>query len=174
MTLKNQRRNPEELIGKHLVYTYDNGWQYEIYVKNDHTFSYRIHGGIVAGRWVRDQEANIVQIADRVFKISWDEPTGTVVCVTVNLVRKELHGAIFLPQWIKQNPEKTVCYQNEHLPLMYQYRDRGPTYPKMVICEFATITFVEDCGADRDDIIDCPPDKLPANFPDRTKNSVLV
>lgn len=22
------------LVGKHLVYTYDNGWNYEIYVKN--------------------------------------------------------------------------------------------------------------------------------------------
>ena len=40
------------LIGKHLIYTYDNGWQYEIYVKNATTFSYRIHSGIVGGRWV--------------------------------------------------------------------------------------------------------------------------
>lgn len=22
------------LVGKHLIYTYDNGWNYEIYVKN--------------------------------------------------------------------------------------------------------------------------------------------
>ena len=36
------------LIGKHLIYTYDNGWQYEIYVKNATTFSYRIHSGIVS------------------------------------------------------------------------------------------------------------------------------
>ena len=28
-------------IGKHLVYTYDNGWNYEIYVKNGHTLDYR-------------------------------------------------------------------------------------------------------------------------------------
>ena len=34
-------------VGKHLVYTYDNGWNYEIYVKNDTTLDYRIHSGIV-------------------------------------------------------------------------------------------------------------------------------
>ena len=172
MTLNKQVRTPDEIIGKHLVYTYDNGWQYEIYVKNAHTFSYRIHSGIVAGRWVTDQKADIVKIADRVFKISWDEPTGTVVCVTVNLARKELHGAIFLPQWIEQHPEKTICYQNEHLDLMYKYRNEGPTYPKMIVCEFATITFVEDCGADRDNVINCPPNELPKEFPYQKANGV--
>lgn len=44
-------------IGKHLVYTYDNGWNYEIYVKNGTTLDYRIHSGIVANRWVKDQHA---------------------------------------------------------------------------------------------------------------------
>ena len=46
-------------IGKHLVYTYDNGWNYEIYVKNGRTLDYRIHSGIVGNRWVKDQEAYI-------------------------------------------------------------------------------------------------------------------
>jgi phenolic acid decarboxylase len=36
-------------IGKHLVYTYDNGWNYEIYVKTA-TPWIRIHSGIVANR----------------------------------------------------------------------------------------------------------------------------
>jgi phenolic acid decarboxylase len=27
-------------VGKHLVYTYDNGWNYEIYVKNETTLDY--------------------------------------------------------------------------------------------------------------------------------------
>ena len=42
-------------VGKHLVYTYDNGWNYEIYVKNETTLDYRIHSGLVANRWVKDQ-----------------------------------------------------------------------------------------------------------------------
>ena len=52
-------------IGKHLVYTYDNGWNYEIYVKNGHTLDYRIHSGIVGNRWVKDQEAYIVRVGEK-------------------------------------------------------------------------------------------------------------
>ena len=34
---------------------------------------------------------------------------------------------------------------------MRKYRDEGPTYPKLVIDESAQITFMEDCGSDRDE-----------------------
>lgn len=57
-------------IGKHLVYTYDNGWNYEIYVKNGRTLDYRIHSGIVGNRWVKDQEAYIVRVGESIYKIS--------------------------------------------------------------------------------------------------------
>ena len=57
-------------IGKHLVYTYDNGWNYEIYVKNGTTLDYRIHSGIVANRWVKDQQAYIVRVGESIYKIS--------------------------------------------------------------------------------------------------------
>ncbi len=152
------------IIGKHLIYTYDNGWQYEIYVKNEATIDYRIHSGIVGGRWVTDQVAQIVEIGDDVYKISWDEPTGTIVSLAINLRRRQLHGAVFFPKWIELNPQKTVCYQNEHLDQMRAYRDAGPTYPKMIVDEFATITFMEDCGPNRDDVINCPPQKLPEGY----------
>jgi phenolic acid decarboxylase len=92
---------PKEIarfIGKHFIYTYENGWQYEIYVKNERTIDYRIHGGLVGGRWVRDQETHIVRLAPNVFKMSWDEPTGTTVSVTINVVERRLHGVIFFPQ----------------------------------------------------------------------------
>lgn len=72
-------------IGKHLVYTYDNGWNYEIYVKNGHTLDYRIHSGIVGNRWVKDQEAYIVRVGESIYKISSTEPTGTDVSLIVNL-----------------------------------------------------------------------------------------
>jgi phenolic acid decarboxylase len=144
----------DELIGKHLIYTYDNGWLYEIYVKNADSFSYRIHSGIVAGRWVTDQPAHIVNVGDHVFKISWDEPTGTTVSLAVNLARRKLYGTIFFPRWIADEPSKTVCYQNQHIDRMLSYRDAGPTYPKLVVDEAAQIMFMEDCGPDRDDIID--------------------
>lgn len=163
MTQETQR-NLNEFVGKHLVYTYENGWQYEIYIKSETVFDYRIHSGIVGGRWVTDQEAHIHAIGDNVYKISWDEPTGTTVSVTVNLARLDLHGVIFFPRWVFNDPSKTVCYQNEHIDLMEQYRDTGPTYPKEVIDEFAAITFIEDCGPGRNDVINCAPAELPKDW----------
>ena len=38
--------------------------EYEWYCKNDHTVDYRIHGGMVKGRWVKDQEAHINLLTD--------------------------------------------------------------------------------------------------------------
>lgn len=167
METDDRDESADGLVGKHLIYTYENGWQYELYVKNAHTLDYRIHAGIVGGRWVNDQAVKIVQLAPEVFKISWDEPTGTVVSLAVNLRRRRLHGAAFFPKWIEDAPDKTICHQNEHLPRMLAFRDAGPTYPKLVIDEFADITFVEDCGADRHDVIACAPSALPAGYTTR-------
>lgn len=64
-------------IGKHLVYTYDNGWKYELYVKNDQILDYRIHSGLVGNRWVKNQQVSVVRVGESVYKISWTEPTGT-------------------------------------------------------------------------------------------------
>ncbi|CAO3413453.1 phenolic acid decarboxylase [Azospirillum endophyticum] len=161
---------PEELtdfIGSHFIYTYDNGWQYEFYVKNDRTVDYRIHSGMVGGRWVRDQIAHIVRLAPQVFKVSWDEPTGTAVSLAFNLEARRVHGVIFFPRWVAEAPEKTVCFQNEHLDEMRALRDAGPTYPRLVIDEFAPITFLENCGPDNQEVIACTPSELPAGYADR-------
>ena len=151
-------------VGKHYIYTYDNGWQYEFYIKNERTVEYRVHGGLVGGRWVKGQEAHIVRLADNVFKVSWVEPTGTCVSVAVNLAERRVHGATFFPQWVEQEPGKIVCYQNEHLDLMRRYRDAGPTYPTVLVDEFADITFIEDSGRDNESVIACAPDALPAGY----------
>ena len=161
---------PEELtafLGKHFIYTYDNGWQYELYIKNDRTIDYRIHSGMVGGRWVRNQQAHIVRLADDIVKISWDEPTGTTVSAAFMLTSRKVHGAIFFPRWIAEEPKKTVCYQNDFLDKMTAYRDAGPTYPKLVIDEFATITFMEDSGLNNEEVISCPPDQLPTGYAER-------
>ncbi|WP_440135230.1 phenolic acid decarboxylase, partial [Chitinophaga sancti] len=57
----------KEFIGSHFIYTYDNGWEYELYVKNENTIDYRIHSGMVGGRWVRNQQVDLVQLADDVY-----------------------------------------------------------------------------------------------------------
>jgi phenolic acid decarboxylase len=165
-----QSTKPAELtafLGKHLIYTYENGWKYELYIKNDRIIDYRIHSGMVGGRWMRDQEAHIVRLADDIVKISWDEPTGTTVSVVFILKTRRIHGVIFFPKWIADDPKKTVCAQNQFLRLMRQYRDADPTYPKLVVDEFADITFVEDCGQNNEEVIACDPDKLPQGYADR-------
>lgn len=156
-------------VGKHIVYTYDNGWNYEIYVKNGATLDYRIHSGIVGNRWVRDQHAFIVRVAKDVYKISWTEPTGTDVSLIANLGDKIFHGTIFFPRWVINNPDKTVCFQNDHIPQMESLREQGPAYPTEVIDEFATITFIRNCGEQNEAVIDCAANELPANFPENLK-----
>ncbi|MGK5637999.1 phenolic acid decarboxylase [Streptomyces sp. URMC 126] len=155
------------IVGHRFVYTYANGWQYEMYVKNDHTIDYRIHSGHVGGRWVKDQEVDLVQLDEDSYKVSWTEPTGTSVAVNVMPGKRRLHGAIFFPDWIRQHGERTVCFQNDHLDEMRAYRDAGPTYPIYVVPEFARITLFEYVGADDDSIVSVAPGDLPEGWTER-------
>ncbi|GAA2964874.1 hypothetical protein FC48_GL000672 [Ligilactobacillus murinus DSM 20452 = NBRC 14221] len=38
----------DDFLGTHFIYTYDNGWEYEWYAKNDHTVDYQID--LIAGQ----------------------------------------------------------------------------------------------------------------------------
>ncbi|GAA1460326.1 phenolic acid decarboxylase [Williamsia maris] len=156
------------LVGHRFIYTYANSWQYEMYVKNATTIDYRIHTGMVGGRWVKDQEVDLVQLDDDVFKISWNEPTGTSVVVNVLPGKRRLHGTIFFPKWVEDAGTKTVVFQNDHLDEMRTYRDAGPTYPIYVVPEFAAITLFENVGIDDESVISVGPSELPAGFADRT------
>lgn len=152
------------IVGKHLVFQYANGWRYEMYVKNATTIDYRVHSGLVANRWVKDQTVCLVDIAPGIFKNSWYEPTGSGVSQTINLNTQRLHGVIFFPQWVVQHPERTICFQNDHVADMERYRDAGPTYPTEMIDEFAEIIYLKDVGTDDEHVIDCPPNELPADY----------
>lgn len=170
MTVSNENSVSRELtgiVGKHLIYTYANGWQYEMYVKNASTIDYRIHSGMVAGRWVKHQAVDLVQLTAGVYKLSWTEPTGTSVCVNVIPGQRRLHGVIFFPKWVHEHPERTVVFQNEHLPEMERLRTLGPTYPIYVVPEFATITFIESSGLNDESVISCAPGHFPAGYADR-------
>ncbi|WP_030261769.1 phenolic acid decarboxylase [Streptomyces violens] len=156
------------ITGKRFIYTYANGWQYEMYVKNAGTIDYRIHTGMVGGRWVKDQAVDLVRLDEDVYKVSWTEPTGTSVSVTVSPAKRQLHGVIFFPHWVEQHPERTVCFQNDHLDEMAKYRDEGPAYPVYVVPEFAKITLFEHVGEDDESVVAVGPADLPAGFADRT------
>jgi phenolic acid decarboxylase len=158
----------DPVVGYRFIYTYANGWQYELYVKNGGMVDYRIHTGHVGGRWVKDQAVDLIQLDNDCFKISWTEPTGTCVVLNVMPGRRRWHGVIFFPAWVRQHGERTVLFQNDHLSLMHEYRDQGPTYPIYVVSEFARITFAEYIGPDDDTVISCAPADLPLRWASRT------
>lgn len=148
-----QFKTLDDFLGTHFIYTYDNGWEYEWYAKNNHTVDYRIHGGMVAGRWVKDQEANIVMLTPGIYKFAWTEPTGTDVALNFVPNEKKLNGTIFFPAWVKQHPEITVTFQNEHIGRMHAAREKYATYPKLVVPEFAHITYIGNAGQDNEEVI---------------------
>lgn len=143
----------DDFVGTHFIYTYDNGWEYEWYCKNDHTVDYRIHGGMVKGRWVKDQEAHINLLTDGIYKIAWTEPTGTDVALDFVPNEHKLNGTIFFPKWVQDHPEITVCYQNDYIDLMHESREKYETYPKLVVPEFAKITYIGEAGVNNDEVI---------------------
>lgn len=171
-TNPDQKTPPQDLsglVGKRLIYVYANGWRYEMYVKNSTTIDYRIHSGMVAGRWVRNQRVGIVRLDQHCYKVSWTEPTGTSVSVNIMLDQRRTHGVIFFPRWVEMHPERTVCFQNDHLDAMRAYRDAGPTYPIHVVEEFSTITRIDEVGPDDETAISCAPGDLPEGWAARTE-----
>lgn len=94
----------EDFVGTHFIYTYDNGWEYELYVKNDHTIDYRIHGGMVAGRWVKDQKVSLVMLTEGIYKITWTEPTGTDVALDFLPNEGKITWHDFLPEMGRRTP----------------------------------------------------------------------
>ena len=156
------RRDVEQdlsgLVGYRFMYTFGNGWLYELYVKNSKMIDYRVHSGVVGGRWVKDQPADIRLLdEDGVYKISTHEPTGT--CLVLNLfpAKRRVFATIFFPRWVEENPQATVLYQNDHLDRMRELRDAGPTYPIQVIPIEATIKLIEYVGEDNEAVISSPP-----------------
>ena len=65
----------------------------------------------------------------------------------------KLHGTIFFPKWVEEHPEITVTFQNEHIDLMEESREKYETYPKLVVPEFAKISYMGDAGQNNEDVI---------------------
>ena len=75
---------------------------------------------------------------------------------------KKWNGPIFFPAWVHEHPEITVCFQNEHIDLMEESREKYATYPKLVVPEFARITYMSDAGQNNEDVIsEAPYEGLP-------------
>ncbi|CCF60503.1 hypothetical protein KAFR_0K01490 [Kazachstania africana CBS 2517] len=162
------------IVGKRLVYTYENGFICEIYIRNESEMDYRVHKGLVGGLWEIGQNIYMVRVGADVYKLSWLEPKGTDVSIIVNLEQKFVHGTIWYPRWVVNNPEKVICLQRDFIPQMEALRDAGPAYPTKLIDEFATLTFMSDCGKNNDEVINCPPGELPSNFPNNLSEKNLL
>ncbi len=156
-----------EIVGKHVIYTYANGWHYEFYFRNEELGDYRIASGIVAERWTTHQRLLTTNLGDGNYKVAWCEPTGSVCVLNFNFRKRFIHGFFSMAQWITKNPELTTVHQNEHLAMQRQHRDKGPELPLVVNWDYAEITFIEDCGPDNDDVINCAPSELPTGYLDR-------
>ena len=145
-----------ELVGKHIIYTYENGWEYEVYYKNKSTIDYRVLRGMVAGRYVKGQRVHIRRLSGAscpMFMVSWTEPTGTCVVQVVDLHRRSMDTTAFFPHWVAKEPSKTTCFQNHHLPIIITYRDIGPTYPICVVNETGFIHTLLDSGPNNELLI---------------------
>ena len=65
----------------------------------------------------------------------------------------KMHGVIFFPKWVQEHPEITVCFQNEHIALMEESREKYENYPKYLVPEFAKITYMGKAGQDNEEVI---------------------
>ncbi|MCO5574843.1 hypothetical protein L7F22_028636 [Adiantum nelumboides] len=150
------------LVGKHVAYTYSNGWEYEVYYKSEDTIDYRVRSGLVGGRLVKGQKVQVKGLRaapstsnqhHAIYMVSWTEPTGTCVSQVVDFDNCEVTTAIFFPQWIIDDPSKTVCFQNDHLNLMLSYRDNGPTHPIHLSHLYGKIHLVKDYQPNDEQVI---------------------
>ncbi|MGW4355443.1 phenolic acid decarboxylase [Nocardia sp. NPDC004582] len=155
------------IVGQHLIYTYENGWKYELYVRNSHTVAFRCLMGPMFGRWSTEQPAKIVQLGDGLFKLAWVEPTGTVTVVIAWLTERRVHTTICYPQWMLDYPEFTLGRYEDYIPEITAARNRGPAYPQTLVASTGHITFLEARTPDDDAVIDRPPGKLPRDYADR-------
>ncbi len=113
---------------------------------------------------MKGQEAHIVRQSNEVFKISWHEPTGTNVSVNGE-PRRATHARGNLLSTV----DRARTAEDRRLPERSSRIDaavsgRWPDLSIVLVDEFATITFIEDCGRDNEDVIACGPSDLPPGY----------
>ncbi|WP_327140470.1 phenolic acid decarboxylase [Nocardia sp. NBC_01327] len=156
------------ILGKHVIYVYENGWKYELYVRNAETIESRCLMGPMFGRWSKNQAAKIIQLSDDLYKLAWVEPTGTTTVIIVYLTGRQVHTSISYPQWMLDYPESTLTRYEDNLDEIIAARDLGPTYPLTLVSSAGRITYLETREQEDDSVIDGPPGKLPLGYADRT------
>ena len=78
------RQDLSVILGKRITYTYENGWLYELYFKSETELHYRVHSGLVGGRWVTNREITMTGIGHGMVRVNWVEPVGNIVALVIN------------------------------------------------------------------------------------------
>lgn len=55
---------------------------------------------------LKDQRVNLTSLESGAHTVSWTEPTGTSVAVMIDLAHRQVHGVIFFPRWVWDDPPR--------------------------------------------------------------------
>ncbi|MGW4364016.1 phenolic acid decarboxylase [Nocardia takedensis] len=158
----------EPILGLHLIVVYDNGWKYEIYIRNAHTIAFRCLMGPMFGSWSVDQPAKIAHLTDDLYELAWIEPTGITAVALARLTSRVVHTTVVYPQWLLEYPDIAMGRYQDVVPELEAARDRGPIYPLTMIVSTGRVTFLTTREQNDDTVIDRAPGKLPSDYADRT------
>ncbi|KAH7339265.1 hypothetical protein B0J17DRAFT_705408 [Rhizoctonia solani] len=149
------------IVNKHLQYTYDNGWEYQFWLKSPTRIVYCEQGGPMAGRF-NYQHCHIQEVRiDEVFQISWVEETDTIVSLVVDLRLKRL-TTFMVFSYGHWNCSQQAHGDKRNLGDLERWRglatqEAGLPIKRHVIPEQATIDRIFDGPGDLEDIDDTAP-----------------
>ncbi|GAA5858764.1 hypothetical protein JCM8547_004977 [Rhodosporidiobolus lusitaniae] len=151
----------EEIENKHLLYTYENGWQYEAWIHSHTRIVYAIHAGPLDGR-VNYQSAYYLRVRPNVWQISWTEETGSVVTVCYDLEEKRVSSFIALSYGHFNEPEKAKGWKREK---MDEWRELSKIDPSPSGRELLSqVAKVEEISEGRGKLPDIDPEWPTASF----------
>ncbi|CEH14140.1 Phenolic acid decarboxylase, bacterial [Ceraceosorus bombacis] len=154
------------LINKHLLYTYDNGWKYESWIKSPTRIVYKIHGGPMGGRDnYQTISCRVVREPSKetgeqgVYLISWLEETGTVVSMTIDFTNNKVNSFICFSKGHWENPQIAHGHYKKE-----QWRQLAKvpggesiTTDRTIISESATLSEVTEGRGELEDVAEDAP-----------------
>ncbi|OWZ33175.1 phenolic acid decarboxylase [Cryptococcus neoformans c45] len=143
-----------DIVNKHLIYTYDNGWKYEFWLKSERRIVYAIHGGPMNGR--KNYQTCAVQEVrtGEIFQISWVEETSTVVSIIVDLPQKRIITYMAFSRGHWDYPEKAHGDKRnpEDFERWKKLAEVGKNTDRETLAEQATIDIITEGRGDLEDI----------------------
>ncbi|KAJ9109788.1 hypothetical protein QFC20_003204 [Naganishia adeliensis] len=137
-----------DIVNKHLIHTYDNGWKYEFWLKSEKRIVYAIHGGPMNGR------KNYQTCAVQEVRTGEIFQTGTVVSIIVDLAQKRITTYMAFSRGHWDNPEK--AHGDKRNPADFsRWRELaqiGKNTDREILPEQATIDTITEGRGELEDI----------------------